>query len=48
MITGVESSGFSAKYCFGSSSKEFPERERAQGMVIIVFALVGMVNYSVI
>ena len=48
MITGVDSTGWLAKCCFESSSKEFSERERVQGMVIMVFSLAGMVTVSVL
>ena len=48
IITGMESTGWSAKCCFDSSSKEFPERGRLQGMVIMVFNLAGMVTGSVL
>ena len=48
IITGVDSTGWLAKCCFESSSKEFSERGRVQGMVIMVFALAGMVTVSVL
>ena len=48
ITTGVESTGWLAKCCFDSSSKEFPERGRLQRMVIMVFTLAGMVTGSVL
>ena len=47
-MTGVDSTGWLAKCCFDSLNKEFPERERVEGLVIMVFTLAGMVTGSVL
>ena len=48
IITGVDPTGWSAKCCFNSSNKEFAERGKVQGLVIVVFTLAGMVTGSVL
>ena len=48
IITGVYWLGCLTKYCFNISNKEFPERGRVQGTVIMVFALVVKVIGSVL
>ena len=41
-MTDLNSTGWSAKCCFDSLNKEFLERGRIQGLVIMVFTLAGM------
>ena len=48
IITGVCWAGWLTKCCLDGSNKKFLERGRAQGMVIMVFVLAGMVNGSVL